>query len=210
VKNVAGSGVSFGRTRTTGETGMYNMVYAYKQRDAGLEAGHLALRLLMHLLPESLQQQIDYPISAEFDFESELEDFVRRTQRREFGPSTQSLVDAAVERDIPWLRLNDYSLVQFGHGKYQKRIQATVTSDTGTIATSLASDKEGTHSVLRDMGLPVPKQTMFSNEDEAVSRYPSKPCSAMKTKRSARSIVWDTRWSSNHWMPTMGVVSAST
>ena len=169
IQNVAGSGVSFGRTRTTGETGMYNMVYAYKQRDAGLEAGHLALRLLMHLLPQSLQQQIDYPLSAEFDFESELEDFVRRTQRREFGPSTQSLVDAAVERDIPWLRLNDYSLVQFGHGKYQKRIQATVTSDTGTIATSLASDKEGTHSVLRDMGLPVPKQTMFSNEDEAVS-----------------------------------------
>jgi len=169
IQNVAGSGVSFGRTRTTGETGMYNMVYAYKQRDAGLEAGHLALRLLMHLLPKKLQKQIDYPISAEFDFAAELEDFVHRAQRREFGPSTQSLVDAAVERDIPWLRLNDYSLVQFGHGKYQKRIQATVTSDTGTIATSLASDKEGTHSVLRDMGLPVPKQTMFSNEDEAVS-----------------------------------------
>ncbi len=169
IQNVAGSGVSFGRTRTTGETGMYNMVYAYKQRDAGLEAGHLALRLLMHLLPKKLQKQVDYPISAEFDFATELEDFVHRAQRREFGPSTQSLVDAAVERDIPWLRLNDYSLVQFGHGKYQTRIQATVTSDTGTIATSLASDKEGTHSVLRDMGLPVPKQTMFSNEDEAVS-----------------------------------------
>lgn len=169
IQNIAGSGVSFGRTRTTGETGMYNMVYAYKQRDAGIEAGHLALRLLMHLLPEHLQQQVDHPIDPNFNFENELEEFVRRAQRREFGPSTQSLVDAAVERNIPWLRLNDYSLVQFGHGKYQKRIQATVTSDTGTIATSLASDKEGTHSLLRDMGLPVPKQAMFSSEDEAVS-----------------------------------------
>jgi cyanophycin synthetase len=168
IQNIAGSGVSFGRTRTTGETGMYNMVYAYKQRDAGIEAGHLALRLLMHLLPEHLQQQVDHPIDPDFDFESELEAFVRRAQRREFGPSTQSLVDAAVERNIPWLRLNEYSLVQFGHGKYQKRIQATVTSDTGTIATSLASDKEGTHSLLRDMGLPVPKQSMFSSEDDAV------------------------------------------
>jgi len=168
IQNMAGSGVSFGKTRTTGETGMYNMIYAYKQRDVGIEAGHLALRLLMHLLPEHLQQQIDTPIDPEFDFETELEAFVRRAQRREFGPSTQSLVDAAVERDIPWLRLNEYSLVQFGHGKYQKRIQATVTSDTGTIATSLASDKEGTHSLLRDMGLPVPKQTMFSSEDDAV------------------------------------------
>lgn len=169
IQNIAGSGVTFGRTRTTGETGMYNMVYAYKQRDAGIEAGHLALRLLMQLLPEHLQQQVDYSIDPEFDFETELEQFVHRAQRREFGPSTQSLVDAAVARDIPWLRLNDYSLVQFGHGKYQKRIQATVTSDTSTIATSLASDKEGTHSILKDMGLPVPKQSMFTNEDEAVS-----------------------------------------
>ena len=169
IQNIAGSGVSFGRTRTTGEPGMYNMVYAYKQRDAGIEAGNLALRLLMHLLPDHLQQQIDFPIDPEFEFEGELEAFVRRAQQREFGPSTQSLVDAAVARDIPWLRLNEYSLVQFGHGKYQKRIQATVTSDTGTIATSLASDKEGTHSVLRDMGLPVPKQRMFASEEDAVS-----------------------------------------
>ena len=101
IQNIAGSGVSFGRTRTTGETGMYNMVYAYKQRDAGIEAGHLALRLLMHLLPEHLQQQVDYPLSPEFNFENELEDFVRRTQRREFGPSTQSLVDAAINEIFP-------------------------------------------------------------------------------------------------------------
>ena len=50
IQNAAGSGVTFGRTRSAGEPGIYNMVYAYKQRDAGLEAGHLALRLLMHLL----------------------------------------------------------------------------------------------------------------------------------------------------------------
>lgn len=168
IQNIAGSGVSFGRTRTTGETGMYNMVYAYKQRDAGVEAGHLALRLLMHLLPKKLQKQVEHKIDQDFNFEAELENFVLRAQRREFGPSTQSLVDAAVERGIPWLRLNEYSLVQFGHGKYQKRIQATVTSDTGTISTSLASDKEGTHSLLKDMGLPVPKQRMFATEDEAV------------------------------------------
>ncbi len=169
IQNIAGSGVSFGRTRTTGEKGMYNMVYAYKQRDVGIEAGHLALRLLMHLLPKKLQKKIDYEIDDSFNFENELEDFVHRAQRREFGPSTQSLVDAAVERDIPWLRLNDYSLVQFGHGRYQKRIQATVTSGTNTISTSLASDKEGTHSLLKDMGLPVPLQMMFSTEDAAVS-----------------------------------------
>ncbi|MEM7292429.1 MAG: cyanophycin synthetase [Pseudomonadota bacterium] len=169
IQNIAGSGVSFGRTRSTGEPGKYNMVYAYKQRDAGIEAGHLALRLLMHLLPKKLQKQVEHEIDPDFDFPSELEEFVHRAQRREFGPSTQSMVDAAVKRKIPWLRLNEYSLVQFGHGKYQKRIQATVTSGTNTIATSLASDKEGTHELLRAMGLPVPRQITFTNEDGAVS-----------------------------------------
>lgn len=168
IQNVAGFSVSFGRTRSTGEPGFYNMVYAYNQRDAGIEAGHLALRLLMHLLPANLQEQIDYPIDSDFDFTTELEEFIRRAQRRAFGPSTQSLVDAAVERNIPWIRLNDYSLVQFGHGKYQKRIQATVTCGTNTIATAIASDKKGTHSLLKDMGLPVPRQAMFYDEDGAV------------------------------------------
>ena len=78
IQNIAGSGVSFGRTRSTGEPGFYNMVYAYKQRDAGIEAGHLALRLLMHLLPPHLQAQIDYDIDPDFNFEAELEGFVRR------------------------------------------------------------------------------------------------------------------------------------
>ena len=177
IQNMAGSGVTFGRTRNAGEPGIYNMVYAYQQRDVGVEAGHLALKLLMHLLPDHLQQQIDYELDPAFEFETELEDFVLRAQRREFGPSTQSLVDAASQRHIPWIRLNKYSLVQFGHGKYQKRIQATVTSGTNTISTSLASDKEGTWSLLKDMGLPVPRQAMFSNPDDAVRearriRYP--------------------------------------
>ena len=87
IQNMAGSNVSFGKTRTTGETGMYNMIYQYKQRDAGLEAGHLALRLLMHLLPDQLQQQIDYPIDPDFDFESELEAFVKRAQRANSDPA---------------------------------------------------------------------------------------------------------------------------
>jgi cyanophycin synthetase len=68
-------------------------------------------------------------------------------------------VRAAEARDIPWLRLNDYSLViQFGHGKYQKRIQATVTSETRHIAVEIASDKEMTNKILGDIGLPVPRR----------------------------------------------------
>ena len=67
---------------------------------------------------------------------------------------------AAEERDIPWLRLNDQSLVQLGHGKYQQRIQATVTGRTPHIAVELASDKEETNQILGDLGLPVPRQEL--------------------------------------------------
>ena len=168
IQGVAGTDVTFGRTRGTGEVGHYNMVYAYGQRDVGLDAGKLALRLLMHLLPENVRALTDYNYDPEFEWEEELKDFVLSAQRREFGPSTGSLIKAAEERDIPWLRLNNYSLVQFGHGKYQQRIQATITSETRHIAVEISCDKEDTHNLLNDLGLPVPKQRMIYNPRAAV------------------------------------------
>ncbi|MGB8812315.1 MAG: cyanophycin synthetase [Paracoccaceae bacterium] len=168
IQGVAGSDVSFGRTRSNGVPGQYNMVYAYGQRDVGLDAGVLALRLLMHLLPDHLKAIVDHPFDPEFDWTAELKAFVLSAQRREFGPSTGSLVKAAEERDIPWLRLNDYSLVQFGHGKYQKRIQATITSETRYIAVEIAGDKSETSRLMNDLGLPVPKQRVIYSAADAV------------------------------------------
>lgn len=168
VQNVAGTDVTFGRTRGTGEPGQYNMVYEYRQRDVGLDAGKLALRLLMHLLPQSLKDQVDYDFDPDFNWDDELRSFVLRAQRKEFGPSTGSLVKAAQERDIPWIRLNSGSLVQFGHGKYQKRIQATITSETKHISVEISCDKEDTHNLLNDLGLPVPQQRMVYSAREAV------------------------------------------
>ncbi|MFT5483838.1 MAG: cyanophycin synthetase, partial [Halieaceae bacterium] len=168
IQSVAGSDVTFGRTRSTGESRQYNMVYAYHQRDVGLEAGELALKLLLHLLPSALREQIDYRFEDDFDFQDDLKNFVLAAQKREFGPSTGSLVKAAEERDIPWLRLNRYSLVQFGHGVHQQRIQATITSETRHIAVEIACDKEDTHQLLNDLGLPVPQQRMVYSARRAV------------------------------------------
>jgi cyanophycin synthetase len=168
LQNLAGSPVSFGRTRSLGEIGCYNVVYQYKQRDVGVEAGKLGIKLLTHLMPVEVQKAIDADIEDDFDFSDELRSFVRMAQRKEFGPSTGSLVKAAEERDIPWLRLNNYSLVQFGHGKYQQRIQATITSETKHIAVEISCDKEDTHNLLNDLGLPVPKQLMIYSERQAV------------------------------------------
>lgn len=160
---MAGTEVSFGKTRGTGQEGQYNMVFQYMQRDVGLEAAQLARKLLVSLLPAAVQAQLDTKLESDFDFAAELSDFIRFAQRKEFGPSTQSLVSAAEARNIPWLRLNQYSLVQFGHGKYQQRIQATITSQTNHIAVEISCDKEDTHNLLNDLGLPVPQQrTVFS------------------------------------------------
>jgi len=76
-------------------------------------------------------------------------------------------VRAAEERDMPWIRLNDRSLVQLGHGKYQRRIQATVTSETRHTAVEIASDKRLTNQILSDLGLPVPRQMRVRGPNDA-------------------------------------------
>lgn len=168
LQNLAGSAVSFGRTRSLENKGCYYVVYQYQQRDVGVEAGALGLKLLTHLMPENVQQIIGAKIEADFNFTQELTDFIKMAQRKEFGPSTASLVAAAEARDIPWLRLNNYSLVQFGQGKYQQRIQATITSETKHIAVEISCDKEDTHNLLNDLGLPVPQQAMVYSDSQAV------------------------------------------
>ncbi|MDT0628679.1 cyanophycin synthetase [Alteromonas sp. W364] len=168
LQNLAGSHVTFGRTRSLEKPGCYYVVYQYQQRDVGLEAGTLGLKLLTHLMPKNVQEAIGADIEEDFNFADELTDFIKMAQRKEFGPSTASLVAAAEQRDIPWLRLNNYSLVQFGHGKYQQRIQATITSETKHIAVEISCDKEDTHNLLNDLGLPVPQQLMIYSDRQAI------------------------------------------
>ncbi len=168
LQNLAGSNVSFGRTRSMAGKGCYNVVYQYKQRDVGLGASRIGRQLMFSLLPTELKSALRREIEVDFDFEQERDEFIRFAQRKEFGPSTQSLVDAAEARNIPWLRLNDYSLVQFGHGKYQQRIQATITSKTPHIAVEISCDKEDTSKLLLDLGLPVPTQFIVQSAKAAV------------------------------------------
>ena len=165
LQNAAGAKVTFGKTRDAGTKGVYDIVYQYEQAEVGVEAGKLGLLLLLSLVPEALRPAGSLPPG--WSFESARDEFIRFTQRRAFGPSTASLVRAAEERDIPWLRLNNQSLVQFGHGRFQKRIQATVTSETRHIAVEIASDKEETNRILGDLGLPVPQQKLVYSEEEA-------------------------------------------
>jgi len=166
LQNVAGSPVTYGRTRSIeGQPGHYNMVFEYKDEAVGLEASALALKFIYSLLPKKLRPE-GAP-ADDWDFTEERDRFIRYAQSRALGPSTASLVRAAEERDIPWQRLNRYSLVQFGHGRYQQRIQATTTGFTGNIAVELAGDKEETNGILHDLGLPVPQQRIVRSATDA-------------------------------------------
>jgi cyanophycin synthetase len=166
LQNIAGEEVTFGKTRSAGVPGVYTVVYEYAQRDEGIAAGELGLRLLLSLLPPELRSNDAVPEG--WNWPEARDEFIRFAQRRAMGPSTHSLVRAAEARGIPWLRLNEQSLVQLGHGKYQQRIQATVTGRTPHISVELASDKEETNKILAGLGLPVPKQEMVQSEGQAV------------------------------------------
>ncbi|MEA2604731.1 MAG: cyanophycin synthetase [Acidobacteriota bacterium] len=162
---LVGTPVTFGKTRSDGlPRGQYHVVYSFCEEAVGVAAGQLALRLIHHLLPPEREAHDPTPL----DFQAELESLTRLAQRQALGPSTAALVKAAEERNIPWLRLDDRSLVQLGHGKHQRRIQATITSETRQIAVEIAGDKRLTQRILEQLGLPVPRQSVVYDAEEAV------------------------------------------
>ena len=149
-----------GKTRMVkGRPGVYNIIYAYTNEEVGLAAGRLAVALVNDLV----QAQED------FDFAEELERFLTRAERTAFGPSTGAILEEAVSRDIPFIRLNSGSLVQLGQGVHQQRIRATMTSKTGALAVDIASDKDMTTKLLASAGLPVPKQETVRSAEGAVA-----------------------------------------
>ena len=167
VQRDAGTEVGRGKTRSTGQPGRYHVIYSYAEESVGLAAGRLAVRLVNHLVePE-----------PGFDFAAEFEQLVRLAERAAYGPSTQAILDEANLRDIPWIRLNEASLVQLGHGIHQKRIRATMTSHTSSLGVDIAQDKKLTNRLLAATGVPVPRAEVVRNVDDAVIaasrvRYP--------------------------------------
>jgi cyanophycin synthetase len=161
LQNLAGTDVRHGKTRSTGEHGRYNVIFEYREEQVGLEAGRMAVALVNHLVA---------PSDAAFAFDpiSELERLIRIAERQAFGPSTQAIIDEAVSRDIPYIRLDRHSLVQLGQGVHQQRIRATMTSRTPGIAVDIASDKSLTNRLLDSAGLPVPKSEVVDSEEAAI------------------------------------------
>ncbi|GCL51300.1 cyanophycin synthetase [Microcystis aeruginosa NIES-3804] len=158
LQELAGTPVGFGRTRGTSTPGVYNVVFEYVEEQAGRYAGRAAVRLC--------QSIVDTGTYSKEELAQDLADLRDLCNNASLGPSTETIVKEAQARNIPWLLLSARAMVQLGYGVHQKRIQATLSSFSGILAVELACDKEGTKTILKDAGIPVPRGTVIQYLDE--------------------------------------------
>ncbi|CCI16286.1 Cyanophycin synthetase [Microcystis aeruginosa PCC 9806] len=158
LQELAGTPVGFGRTRGTSTPGVYNVVFEYVEEQAGRYAGRAAVRLC--------QSIVDTGTYSKEELAQDLADLRDLCNNASLGPSTETIVKEAQARNIPWLLLSARAMVQLGYGVHQKRIQATLSSFSGILAVELACDKEGTKTILKDGGIPVPRGTVIQYLDE--------------------------------------------
>jgi len=152
----AGCSVNFGHTTHTTDEGVYQVVVQY-----GEEAvGRLAMKLAQQLIEAALADQ-------PFDASAAIAQLRELDEDERLGPSTGSIVDAAVARGIPYRRLTRGSLVQFGWGSKQRRIQAAEVDATSGVAESIAQDKELTKQLLNAAGVPVPLGRPVTDVEDA-------------------------------------------
>ena len=162
IQVLAGMQCGFGRTQTDVPEGIYNVVFSYEVERAGLYAARAAFEIVRAMIA-----------GEPYDIEKDIQKLREIREEERFGPSTASIINAAQRRNIPVLRLNNYSLVQLGWGLYQQRIQATVTGRTSNIGLEIAYDKEETKNMLYNNACPVPYgYVVYSREEmeKAVSQ----------------------------------------
>lgn len=155
---LAGMEVGFGRTRETGTPGIYQVVVEYQNEEAGRYATRAAVRLC-----ESIITTGTYP---EDELRTDLRDLRDLRTKASLGSTTEAIVYEAEARGIPWMELENCDLFQLGYGKYQKRVQAALTSSSNVLGVELACDKERTKAVLESMGAPVPAGQLIYAFDE--------------------------------------------
>jgi cyanophycin synthetase len=166
IQTLAGMDVGFGRTRGYGEKGVYNVVFAYMEESVGRYAAKVSVEICEALIS-----------GEEYDMAFDIQKMRELREESRLGPSTGSIVEEAEARGIPWIRLNKYSLCQLGYGANQKRIQATVTSETSSIGVELACDKEDTKYLLEQAQVEVPRGDIIRRERslEEACRYVGYP-----------------------------------
>src|SRR5215212_5574842 len=157
LQTLCGADVSFGRVVESGDEGVWWVIVGYEDEDVGTQAIRDAGALIRACIA-----------GEPFDICRVVEDLRELREVVALGPSTRAIFDEAARRGIPARRLNSYSLVQLGIGKCLRRIQATVTDFTSSIAVEIAQNKDDTKRFLRNIGLPVPEGATARTPEGAV------------------------------------------
>jgi cyanophycin synthetase len=156
LQNMAGMRTGFGKTRGVGQPGIYKMAFRTREEVVGRAALDAGRELLLAAINDT-----------PFDLKASVAALTELVDRRCLGPSTGHIVDAAIERRIPQIRLTEGNLVQLGHGAAQRRIWTAETDRTGAIAEGIASDKDLAKSLLASCGVPVPEGAVVRSAAEA-------------------------------------------
>ena len=157
IQTLAGMDTGFGRTRETKTPGVYNVVFSYLEENSGIYAAEQSVEIARCLIE-----------ARDYSLEDCIRNLKETRERERLGPSTGSIVQEAVARNIPWIRLGRNSLVQLGYGVNQTRFQATITGNTSSIAVDIACNKELTKKMLDEAAIPVPTGDLVHDEEGLV------------------------------------------
>lgn len=156
LQNLAGMQTGFGQTRGVSRRGVYKMAVRARHEEVSRTALYAARDLVMAAIE-------DQP----FDVAPVVEQLRDMVDTLCLGPSTACIVDAATDRRIPSIRLNDGNLVQLGYGARSRRIWTAETDKTPAIAESISSDKDLTKRLLASCGVPVPEGRAATSPEDA-------------------------------------------
>jgi len=159
-QNLAKMDVGFGKTRMTKKQGVYNVVFRFEDEIAGCYAGKAALSLINSIL-----------LNLHFDVNKVIENLIFIREKRVLGFSTKAIVKEAIDRKIPYQRLDEYNRIQLGTGKYKKIIRATITGDTSLIAVETVDNKFLTAKILGESGIPVPQRIITQDVESALQFF---------------------------------------
>ncbi len=155
LSELAGIGVSYGKTTYAGATGKYDIVTRFLNEE-GMKLCH---QYAIEFVKKTLHDQ-------EFNLISAVEEIKQTVARTKMGPSTQAIYDAACEVGIPCRRVSEHSLLRLGYGKNIRYVQAAVTDRTSNIAVELVQDKDLTKELLKSAGIPVPEGCLVRSSEE--------------------------------------------
>src|SRR6266487_233648 len=155
LQSLAGMQCGFGRTRSTHTKGVYHVVFYYQVESAGIYAAKAAVRIASVLAS-------DEP----YDIAHDIKELTRINKNEGLGPSTQSIINEAIKRNIPHKRLDNESLVMLGQGVHQKIIRAAMACTTSSIGVEIASDKEETKRLLSEGFIPLPQGKEIETAEE--------------------------------------------